>query len=296
MAPPATLRRPARAGLRLDPRAGRRGLGRGDDGRSRAAARHAHVRPPLAPRAPCDPRRALLARRLHEAHAVRSNRALGLARAVAACDGGTRFLVQEVGAATGGEGSLDELLWALEPRVAIVTAIRSDHHACARRSRGDRAREAESGHLPAGGRAGRPQRRRPTRPRDGLGRAVPRGARREGRGGRRPGRRDPTRRRRQARHQARPRPGRAHDRDAARRPPLGARRSRSRSRPRRARRRAGSCSSSARGRSAACRTGSTSSTCRAVAASWSTRRRGRSRPWERHSRLSVHCPAGTRSP
>jgi len=57
------------------------------------------------------------------------SRAGGLVRAVAGENRRTRFLVQELGAAGSGAGSLDELLWALEPEVAVVTTIRSDHHA-----------------------------------------------------------------------------------------------------------------------------------------------------------------------
>jgi UDP-N-acetylmuramoyl-tripeptide--D-alanyl-D-alanine ligase len=59
--------------------------------------------------------------------ATGSNRARGLAEAVGASDRQTRFIVQEVGAAGAGAGTLDEILWALEPRLAVVTAVRSDH-------------------------------------------------------------------------------------------------------------------------------------------------------------------------
>jgi len=55
------------------------------------------------------------------------NRAWGLAQTIAGADRHARFLVQEIGVAGSGPGSLDELLWALEPRVSIVTAARSDH-------------------------------------------------------------------------------------------------------------------------------------------------------------------------
>ena len=55
------------------------------------------------------------------------NRASGLAHAVAAAGPETRFLVQEIGVASSGAGSLDELLWALEPRAALITNARSDH-------------------------------------------------------------------------------------------------------------------------------------------------------------------------
>ena len=55
------------------------------------------------------------------------NRARGLAHAVAAAGPETRFLVQEIGVASSGAGSLDELLWALEPRAAVITNARSDH-------------------------------------------------------------------------------------------------------------------------------------------------------------------------
>lgn len=56
-----------------------------------------------------------------------ANRARGLVETVKAADGTTQFIVQEVGAAGAGAGTLDEILWALEPRVSIVTAVRSDH-------------------------------------------------------------------------------------------------------------------------------------------------------------------------
>ena len=56
-----------------------------------------------------------------------SNRAQGLAEAVAMTDRATQFLVQEIGAARAGAGTLDELLWALEPRVSVITTVHSDH-------------------------------------------------------------------------------------------------------------------------------------------------------------------------
>jgi UDP-N-acetylmuramyl pentapeptide synthase len=56
-----------------------------------------------------------------------NNRGRALIRAVASTRERHTFLVQEVGVADSGPGSLDELLWALEPRVTVVTAIRSDH-------------------------------------------------------------------------------------------------------------------------------------------------------------------------
>jgi UDP-N-acetylmuramoyl-tripeptide--D-alanyl-D-alanine ligase len=55
------------------------------------------------------------------------NRAWGLVGTVGAAGSGTRFLVQEIGASV--PGSLDELLWALEPRVTVITTVRGDHRA-----------------------------------------------------------------------------------------------------------------------------------------------------------------------
>ena len=45
---------------------------------------------------------------------------------------GADFLVQEIG--TTGPGTLDELLWTLEPQVAIVTAVATDHYSAFGRS------------------------------------------------------------------------------------------------------------------------------------------------------------------
>jgi UDP-N-acetylmuramoyl-tripeptide--D-alanyl-D-alanine ligase len=53
------------------------------------------------------------------------NRARGLVATVWRASRDTQFLVQEIGASR--HGSVDELLWALEPRVAVVTTVRSDH-------------------------------------------------------------------------------------------------------------------------------------------------------------------------
>jgi UDP-N-acetylmuramoyl-tripeptide--D-alanyl-D-alanine ligase len=53
-----------------------------------------------------------------------SNRARAIVRGVRAASV-SGFVVQEIGAA--GPGTLDELLWALEPDVAVVTAVASDH-------------------------------------------------------------------------------------------------------------------------------------------------------------------------
>ena len=55
------------------------------------------------------------------------NRASGLAHAVAAPGPETRFLVQEIGVASSGPGSLDELLWALEPRALARVALCATH-------------------------------------------------------------------------------------------------------------------------------------------------------------------------
>ncbi len=56
-----------------------------------------------------------------------SNRARGLADTVSRSDRSTRFVVQEMGVADAGAGSLDELLWAFEPRVAVITTVLGDH-------------------------------------------------------------------------------------------------------------------------------------------------------------------------
>lgn len=56
-----------------------------------------------------------------------ANRADALVEAVRSADRGTRFIVQEVGLAGAGAGTLDEILWTLEPRVSVVTTVRSDH-------------------------------------------------------------------------------------------------------------------------------------------------------------------------
>jgi UDP-N-acetylmuramoyl-tripeptide--D-alanyl-D-alanine ligase len=56
-----------------------------------------------------------------------ANRAQGLAEAVGSADSSTRFIVQEVGVAGTGAGTIDEILWALEPHVSVVTTVHSDH-------------------------------------------------------------------------------------------------------------------------------------------------------------------------
>jgi UDP-N-acetylmuramoyl-tripeptide--D-alanyl-D-alanine ligase len=56
-----------------------------------------------------------------------SNRARGVVATVRAAGPSTRFLVSEVGVAGAGVDTLDEILWALEPRVSVVTAVRGDH-------------------------------------------------------------------------------------------------------------------------------------------------------------------------
>lgn len=53
-----------------------------------------------------------------------SNRAKATVRSIRASSG-RDFLVEEIGA--NGPGSLDELLWTLEPDVSVVTAVASDH-------------------------------------------------------------------------------------------------------------------------------------------------------------------------
>ncbi len=64
-------------------------------------------------------------------HRSGSNRARGLISTVRRARGAA-YLVQEIGAT--GPGSLDELLWTLEPQVAVVTAVATDHYSAFRRS------------------------------------------------------------------------------------------------------------------------------------------------------------------
>ena len=61
------------------------------------------------------------------ANAGGANRARALADTVARADATTEFLVQEIGVAHAGARSLDELVWALEPRVAVITRVLGDH-------------------------------------------------------------------------------------------------------------------------------------------------------------------------
>ncbi len=56
-----------------------------------------------------------------------SNRARSVADTVARSDRSTRFMVQEMGVARAGAVSLDELVWAFEPRVAVITTVLGDH-------------------------------------------------------------------------------------------------------------------------------------------------------------------------
>jgi UDP-N-acetylmuramoyl-tripeptide--D-alanyl-D-alanine ligase len=60
-----------------------------------------------------------------------SNRARALISTVRGARGAD-YLVQEIGAT--GPGTLDELLWTLEPHVAVVTAVATDHYSAFRRS------------------------------------------------------------------------------------------------------------------------------------------------------------------
>ena len=64
-------------------------------------------------------------------HRAGSNRARGLLSSVHRAKGAD-YLVQEIG--TTGPGTLDELLWTLEPQVAIVTAVATDHYSAFGRS------------------------------------------------------------------------------------------------------------------------------------------------------------------
>lgn len=59
-----------------------------------------------------------------------SNRAKGLLRVLARTRRHHRFSVHEVAAC--GPGSLDELLWTLEPRVGVVTSVGREHYAAFR--------------------------------------------------------------------------------------------------------------------------------------------------------------------
>lgn len=61
------------------------------------------------------------------ANTAGANRARGVARTISRADGSTAFMVQELGVATAGAGSLDELLWTFEPRVSVVTRVLGDH-------------------------------------------------------------------------------------------------------------------------------------------------------------------------
>jgi UDP-N-acetylmuramoyl-tripeptide--D-alanyl-D-alanine ligase len=64
-------------------------------------------------------------------HTAGSNRARGVVSTVRR-GAGADYLVQEVGAT--GPGTLDELLWTLEPQVSVVTAVATDHYSAFRRS------------------------------------------------------------------------------------------------------------------------------------------------------------------